>query len=210
MAGIDGRAQQLREEESENERIANVVLANADVVQGAIDLVNLEAGNSRKWREIEEKVRARGEAGDVVAVLVVGFDLENGKVTLRLPASPRDDDDEDDDEGAQDGQCKEAQDGSDVIDVAVKVGKSAMANARDFFQVTCSAFMSSFCPQNTEVVNPMFFNLRCERCQHTGLPGLFSRPSTLILINLNPDPNPGTKGRNVQDCPHSRGGRAQS
>jgi translation initiation factor IF-1 len=168
MAGIDGRAQQLREEESENERIANVVLANADAVQGAIDLVNLEAGNSRKWREIEERVRARGEAGDVVAVLVVGFDLENGKVTLRLPASPRDDDDDDDDEGAQDS--------SDVIDVAVKIGKSAMANARDFFQVTCGAFMSSFCPQNTEIVNPMFFNLRYERCQHTGLPWLFSRP----------------------------------
>lgn len=86
LSGMDCRVQELEEEVARTYRCALAIMSDAESVHRAIETVVGEARSNRKWKEVEEGVRARAAQGDATAAMVYHFDRER---TCLSPSSPR-------------------------------------------------------------------------------------------------------------------------
>ncbi|CAK9091337.1 Nuclear export mediator factor Nemf (Serologically defined colon cancer antigen 1 homolog) [Durusdinium trenchii] len=126
------RVNELKAEVIRKHECAEAITYSVEAVEAAIVIVRSAVASGMSWDELDDLIAMEKEKGNPIASLIVSTQLDNNKITLRLPRQPEDDTDEDADEDELDAKRKRQH--SPFIKVSVDINLSAFANVSELFQ----------------------------------------------------------------------------
>lgn len=136
----ENRVRGLDQVQQQNELFGTLLQENADIVDAAISAVKALVDQGLDWGDIESIISLEKKKRNPIAKYISKLELDRDVITLALPKDKESEGpEEDSDASDSDDEISARERDENVVNVRVKLGQGAWANARDYFNIRRAA-----------------------------------------------------------------------